>query len=156
MVGAESALLDRFYQEFWIFLVLLICLVGITICLVGFYCIKYKKGTVKFKVSVAIAIVVLVVFAIFFGMFFSRYCRDYEYLKTSHPIYAQGKMIGFANTTSHDDLTITRSWPTFLITETNEEISLSIIRSEEKVYIGEYYTVVYLPNTYIAELIPQG
>ena len=95
----------------------------------------------------------LIAFTFLFGLFVSKYYCDYVYLKANDPIYIEGKVTGFSITVS-DDLTVTKSWPIVLVDETNEEIALSVVRSEEKLEIDQEYAFLYLPNTKTAEIVP--
>ena len=153
MEAARSMLLDRFYRDFWLLLALLILLILITILFIAFYFIRYRKMTMKSRICVPIVSVVLIAFTCFFGQFFAKYYNDYVYLKTNDPIHIEGKVIGYAHTVSHDDLTVTRSWPIILIEETCDEISLNIVDSERRLRVEEVYAFLYLPNTKCAEIV---
>lgn len=153
MVEAEKKLIERFYQEFWVFLILFSVLAMITIALIIFCLFKFKKMTIGFKIGSSIFIAMLLGLSSFFGMFFLKYYNDHVYLRTNEPIQVEGKVVDYSIATSGDDLTVTKSWPVILIDETNEEISLNIIKSEEKLQIGGTYEFIYLPNTKIAEVI---
>ena len=153
MAEAEKKLLDRFYQEFWIFLILMVAVVITTVVLITFYFMKCRGMSIKIKVGTQIICVLFVALSCFFAMFFLKYHNDYVYLKTSSPVVVEGKVIGYSRVISGDDLTVTKSWPIIVVDETKEELSLNVIKSEEKTQIDEVYVFVYLPNTKIAEII---
>lgn len=153
MTEAEKNLLDRFYQEFWIILIIFVFAAITTIALTIFCLAKFNKMTIELKIGVPIICVLFIVFSLLFAMIFSKYYNDYVYLKANPPIEVKGKVIGYSNKISGDELTVTKSWPIILVDETNEELSLSIINSEEKTRMNEVYVFLYLPNTKIAEII---
>ena len=78
----------------------------------------------------------------------------YLFLKTHS--HVTGEVIGYSNVVSHDDLTVTKSWPIILVSETDAQISLGVIHSEERLVVGEVYDFLYLPNTKIAEFVGKG
>jgi len=153
MEKVEKILLDRFYQEFWIFLVLLILSVLMLIILIVFGFIKFKKVGVQFRVGMLVAGVILIILSCSNSMLFSKYYKDYVYLKSNAPIQIEGKVVGYASAVSGDDLTVTQAWPVVLIDETKEQISLNVIQAEKKLQIDQKYKFFYLPNTKIAEII---
>jgi amino acid transporter len=155
MAEVEKVLLDRFYQEFWIFLILFVLTMIITAALIIFYPIKFSKMAKRFKIAIPIVSLLLVALCFFSGKLFTKYHDDYVFLATNTPIHITGKVIGYSNVVSHDDLTVTRSWPILLVSETDNPISLNIIDSEEKLVIGQVYDFLYLPNTRIAELVDE-
>jgi len=153
MAEVEKELLNRFYQEYWIFLVLFIFIVIVSIALIIFCFMRFKKMPSALRIITPITSVVLVTLCCFFGMIFSNYYSDYCYLKNDSPITIEGTVIGYSIASSSDDLTVTKSWPIINISETDEEISLNIIKAEEKLVIDEVYVFIYIPNTKIAEII---
>ena len=153
MTEAEKNLLDRFYQEFWIILIIFVFAAITTIALTIFCLAKFNKMTIELKIGAPIICVLFIVFSVLFAMIFSKYYNDYVYLKANPPIEVKGKVIGYSNKISGDELTVTKSWPIILVDETNEELSLSVINSEEKTRMNEVYVFLYLPNTKIAEII---
>ena len=153
MEEARSILLDRFYGDFSLFLILFILLIVILLLLITFYIIRYRRVTSKYRIGIPIVAMLLVVFTFFFGQLVVKYYNDYIYLQENDPIYVKGSVIGYAHTVSHDDLTVTKSWPIVLLEETHTELSLNIIDSDTILQIGEVYEFLYLPNTKNAEVI---
>jgi hypothetical protein len=74
-------------------------------------------------------------------------------LKSNDPIEVEGELLGYTNSVSGDDLTVTNTGPIILILESNEKITLNIIHSEEKLQKHNVYLFLYLPNTKIAEVV---
>ena len=153
MVEAKKNLLDRFYQEFWVFLLLFILMVIITSALITFYFVKFRKMKIQLKIGVLIVVLILVGLSFLMGVFYSKYHNDYLYLKTGCPLQITGKVIGYSNITAGDDLTVTKSWPIIQTDGIVENISLNVIKSEEKLQLNEMYEFLYLPNTRIAEVV---
>ena len=153
MIDAEKNLLDRFYQEFWMVLVITLLLMVIFITLTIFYFIKVKKLSILLKIITPITCALLVLFSLLFGNFFMKYYADYKYLKGNSPIQVEGIVVDYSITISDSDLTVAKSWPVIAIDNSDEKISLNIIRSEDRLKIDEIYKFIYLPNTKIAEII---
>jgi hypothetical protein len=153
MTEAAKKLLDRFYQEFAIISIIFVFTVLITIVLTIFYLVKCRKMTIESKIGTLTIYMLLLILSFSFATLFSKYYNDYIYLKTNLPIEVNGKVIGYSNEISGDELTTTKSWPIILVEETNEELSLNVIKSEEKLQINEVYTFLYLPNTKISEMV---
>ncbi|MBQ4511043.1 MAG: hypothetical protein II984_09975 [Clostridia bacterium] len=82
-----------------------------------------------------------------------KYYADYKYLKGNSPIQVEGIVVDYSITISDSDLTVAKSWPVIAIDNSDEKISLNIIRSEDRLKIDEIYKFIYLPNTKIAEII---
>ena len=155
MAEIEKVLLDRFYREYWLFLILFILMALITVAFIIVYPIKFKKLARRFKIVIPIVSMFLIVLCFFLGKLFLKYHDDYVFLETNKPIHVSGEVIGYSKVVSHDDLTVTKSWPIILVSETEMQISLGIIHSEERLVIGKVYDFLYLPNTKIAEFIRQ-
>ena len=153
MRKASEILLHRFYQEFWIFLSLLILMIVLVLFLTLFFLIRIRSMAKIYKLLIPIADVLLLVFAIAFGRYFSKYYDDYMYLKSNDPIEIEGKVTGYLSSVSGDELTVTNSWPSILILESKKVITLNIINSEMKIKENEVYIFLYLPNTKIAEVV---
>ena len=153
MPEAKKLLLERFHQDFLTLSILFTLLIAMTVVLLIVYAVKFKRSTTRFRIGMPAFTLLLIAFTFFFGLFVSKYYRDYVYLKANDPIYIEGKVTGFSITVS-DDLTVTKSWPIVLVDETNEEIALSVVRSEEKLEIDQEYAFLYLPNTKTAEIVP--
>lgn len=154
MIEAKQRLLNRFYQDFWALLILLILTVIVIVASFVFYLVKFKASATKFKVVLPIALAVLIGLTLFLCMIFARYYNDYLYLKTNEPVQIQGKVVEFSVRVSGDDSTVKKSWPIILVDETNE-ISLSILHSQEKLQINQTYEFLYLPNTRIAVIFEE-
>ena len=153
MIDAKTSLLDRFNQEYWIFLVLLV-LSGITLISVFALClIKYNNVSRRIKIAFVFCILLFLCITIMVGHIFSKYHSDKEHLKNFDVITITGEVIDFAVSTSGDELTTTKSWPIIRINGSNEQISLRIINSETILEINRQYTFIYLPNTKIAEIV---
>ena len=153
MAEIEKVLLDRFSREYWIFLILFILIALITVAFIIFYPIKFNKMAKRFKIAMPLVTVFLIVLCFFFGKLCLKYHNDYVFLETNTPIHVTGKVIGYSKHVSHDDLTVTKSWPIILVSETDVQISLNIIHSEERLVIEQIYDFLYLPNTQIAEFV---
>ena len=153
MIEMEKYLLDRFYQEFWIFFALSILLLLSVVALTVLYFARFRKLKTRVKIGMPVVCVLLILFFVFFATMFSKYQKDYMYLETNRPIQIEGKVIGYSKVTSGDDLTVTKSWPIILIDGTNEKITLNIVKSEEKLQVEKSYKFFYLPNTKIADVI---
>ena len=153
MAEIEKVLLDRFYQEYWIFLILFILIALTTAAFIIFYPIKFTKMARRFKIAIPFVGLLLVVLCFFVGKLFLKYHDDYVFLATNTPIHVTGEVMGYSNVVSHDDLTVTKSWPIIYISETDVQISLNIIHSEERLVVGQVYDFLYLPNTQIAEFV---
>lgn len=153
MAESEKVLLDRFYQEFWLFLILFVLMTLITIALIIFSFIKLDKIAKGFRIGIPIVTLLMAGLCFLFGIFFLKYYKDYVFLRENAPLHITGKVIGYSKVVSHDDLTVTKSWPIILVKETDAPIPLNIIKSEEKLEINQTYEFLYLPNTRIAELI---
>ena len=85
-MGEEKTLLNRFYQEFWIFLMLLIFTVILILVLMIFYFLKIKDTNKGFKFAIPIIILFLIFLTVLLGTYFTKYYKDYVYLKTHSPI----------------------------------------------------------------------
>ena len=155
MAEIEKVLLDRFYREYWLFLILFILMALITVAFIIVYPIKFKKLARRFKIAIPLVSMFLIVLCFFLGKLFLKYHDDYVFLETNKPIHVSGEVIGYSKVVSHDDLTVIKSWPIILVSETEMQISLGIIHSEERLVIGKVYDFLYLPNTKIAEFIRQ-
>ena len=153
MDEVEKVLLNRFYQEFWLCLILLVLLIITFVVLIIFYCKLFAKKTIFFKCVVPFICLFLLTFCISFGSIFSAYYKDYFHIKENNPIQIQGKVIGYSVAVSGDDLTVRKSWPIILIEGTNEEITLNVINAEKKLQSDKIYTFLYLPNSKIAEVM---
>ena len=153
MAEIEIALLERFYQEFWLFLALFVLTGAIAIVLFIICSINLHKITKIYRIGFLAVIVLMVGLCVFSGTYFSKYYKDRIFLKSSTPICLVGKVTGYSHATSSDDLTVTRSWPIILNEETKTQIFLNVINSEEKLVIGQVYEFLYLPNTRIAEIV---
>lgn len=153
MINAKSILLDRFNQEYWIFLTLLL-LSLITLLLVFALClIKYNNVSRTIKIAFIFCILLFLCITIMVGHIFSKYHRDREHLKSFDVITITGEVIDFAISTSGDELTVTQSWPIIRINGSNEQIALGIINSEAILEKNQQYTFIYLPNTRMAEIV---
>lgn len=152
MLEAEERLLSRFYQEFWTFLILGIIGCIVTILLLIYYIVKFKKIDINIRKALPIAIIVMCILSGIMVSYFLEYCLDLQYANNREFIHIKGEVIGFAGA-SADDLTVTKHTPIFLVDETGEEISLNIQYSWNKVSLNQSYEVLYLPNTKIAEVI---
>ena len=155
MEETTNNLVERFYQEFWIFLVLLILISLLTISLIIVVFIQFKKLPCWSKIGTPIISIFLLGLSFVLGIYFSRYYNDYVYLKNNTPIQIEGTVIEYSIAASNDDLTVTKSWPIILTDGTNERISLNIVKAEKRVKINEKYIFLYLPNTKIAEIVEQ-
>lgn len=155
MAEAEQVLLERFYQEFGLFLMLFVLTGIIAIALFIFYPIKFHNMTKINRISVFAVALLVIGLCVFSGMSFSKYYKDHVFLKSSGPICITGKVTGYSRAISSDDLTVTKSWPIVLNEENKTQISLNIINSEEKLNVGQVYEFLYLPNTRISEIIPK-
>lgn len=153
MAETERVLLERFYQEFWLFLALFVLTGTIAIVLFIICSINLRKITKIYKIGLLAVIVLMVGLCVFSGVSFSKYYEDRIFLKSSTPVCLVGKVTGYSRATSSDDLTVTRSWPIILNEENKTQISLNVINSEEKLVIGQVYEFLYLPNTRIAEIV---
>ena len=153
MAEIEKVLLDRFYQEYWIFLILFILIALTTAAFIIFYPIKFNKMARRFKIAMPFVGLLLAVLCFFVGKLFLKYHDDYVFLATKTPIHVTGEVMGYSNVVSHDDLTVTKSWPIIYVSETDVQISLNIIHSEERLVVGQVYDFLYLPNTQIAEFV---
>ena len=153
MVEAEKVLLDRFYQEYWIFAILSLMTLIILIFLTVLYLVKFKTFKLTEKIIIPAVIVLLVIISIALVTYFSRYCADYAYLKSNSPIKNEGRVIEFTHAVGDGDLTVTYSRPLILMEGTNDQVILNVIKAEAKLNIGQTYTFVYLPNTGIAEVV---
>ena len=67
-------------------------------------------------------------------------------------IVTEGKLIRYKIAISSDDLSTSRSWPCFL-TSDGEEITLNILKCDERMVLEKEYILIYLPNTKIAEFV---
>ena len=153
MEKVSKILLHRFYQEFWFFITIYILMIALVLFLIIIFLIRIKSMTKISKILILFTDVLLIGFAIVFGKFFSKYYDDYIYLKSNEPIEIEGKVTGYLVSVSGDDLTVTNSWPSILILESKEVITLNIINSEMKIKENEVYIFLYLPNTKIAEVV---
>lgn len=153
MAETERVLLERFYQEFWLFLALFVLTGAIAIVLFIICSINLHKITKIYRIGFLAVTTLMIGLCVFSGVSFSKYYKDFVFLKSSGPICVTGKVTGYSHTISSDDLTVTRSWPIILNEETKTQISLNVINSEEKLDIGQVYEFLYLPNTLIAEII---
>ncbi len=152
MIDAKTTLLDRFNQEYWIFLVLLILSVLTLTSIFGLCLIKYSNTSKEMRIAFVFSIFLLLCLTIIVGNIFSQYHRDRQYLKNSDVIIIDGEVIGFAKTTG-DELTASKSWPIIRINGSNEQITLGVINSEKRLEINQQYTFIYLPNTQMAEIV---
>lgn len=155
MAEVEKVLLERFYQEFWLFLILFVLTGIIAIALFIFYPIKFHNMTKINQIGIFAASLLMIGLCVFSGISFSKYYKDHVFLKSSSPICVTGKVTGYSQAVSSDDLTVTKSWPIILNEETKTQISLNIINSEETLDVGQVYVFLYLPNTRITEIIPK-
>ncbi len=154
MADVEKKLLGRFYQEFWVFLILILLLIFVLAVLIVYYLIKFKKATAVFRVVIPIVEVGLTILLCMLGKVFLSYQKDYLYIKSNVPLRVEGTVIGYSVTTvSGDDLTTTKSWPIIMTKGANEKMSLNVIKAEEKLTIGQDYQFLYLPNTKIADVV---
>ena len=101
---------------------------------------------------------ILVVFLIFLSLILAKveiaYIKDLEHVKNSKFCQVQGELIGYAKSFSDgDDLNVTYSWPIIKENSSNESVSLNILNSDQRLEIGKEYTVIYLPNTKLAEIV---
>ena len=152
MIDAKTTLLDRFNQEYWIFLVLLILLVLSLASIFVLCLIKYSNTSKEMRIAFVFSIFLLLCLTVMVGNIFSQYHRDRQYLKNSDVIVIDGEVIGFAKTTG-DELTASKSWPIIRINGSNEQITLGVINSEKRLEINQQYTFIYLPNTKTAEIV---
>ena len=153
MAEIEKVLLDRFYREYWIFLILFVLMALTTAAFIIFYPIKFNKMARRIKIAMPLVGLLLVGLSFFVGKLFLKYHDDYVFLATNTPIRITGEVMGYSNVVSHDDLTVTKSWPIIYVSETDVQISLNIIHSEERLVVGQVYDFLYLPNTQIAEFV---
>lgn len=155
-MGEEKTLLNRFYQEFWIFLMLLIFSVILILVLMIFYFLKIKDTNKDFKFATPIIILFFTFLTVLLGTYFTKYYKDYVYLKTHSPIQIEGELIGYSNSVSPDDLTVAKSWPIIMLKDGDEKVILNIIDAEKKLKENQVYMFLYLPNTRIAEVIERN
>lgn len=153
MINAKSILLDRFNQEYWIFLILLLISLITLVSVFALCLIKYNNVPRTIKIAFVFCILLFLCLTIMLGHIFSKYHRDREYLKNFDVITVAGEVIDFAISTSGDELTATKSWPIIRINDSNEQITLGIVNSEEILEINQQYTFIYLPNTRVAEIV---
>ena len=153
MLDAEKRVVDRFYQEFWIYFILtFICLI-ITIVLLCVVIIKFKKIKIYLKLLICGVTVLFIILDSFLTIVFSKYAKDLNKVRNNDFVYIEGQVVGFSISSSSDDLTVSHSWPIVLIDENNDKVTLSVINSDTKLVLGEYYSFIYLPNTKIAEIV---
>ena len=86
MEQAKKILLDSFYEEFYIFLSLIIIQTLLLFIVTIFYCVKLKKFNKNAKIGIPIMLIVLLITNIFCSVLFSKYYKDYKYLKENDPI----------------------------------------------------------------------
>ena len=153
MAEAEKYLIDRFYQEFWLFFILLAVTIICSAIMVVVFVIRFQKLDIKFRIIIPIVCVLLIALSFVLNIYFSKYFEDLIYLRSNEPIQIEGKVIGYAVAVSSDDLTVKRSWPIVSIDGTKEQISLGVSHAERKLNIDQEYTFLYLPHTRIAEVI---
>ncbi len=155
MEEAKRKLIKHLYECFAFeslsAIILFLCIVLLTIiAFVNFS--KYDAYQRKLLLIVILGITII------FGIliFTIHLCRkDYKYLESNGgPIYIEGELIGFDREYYPEGgVSISRSGPIIRINGTNEEITLIIKGSGEKMKIGETYEIVYLPYTKFAEII---
>ena len=102
MEETKTALQNRFYQEYWLFLILLLLgVVMLSVLLVG-YIHKQKNMTAPLKQLVPIACVGMLVLLIILGNIFIPYAKDMSHVKNDDFLFVRGKVVGYDHATSND------------------------------------------------------
>ena len=117
------------------------------------YVIRCKSRPKWGKIAVPIALAFYVVLIAIVCAITVRYAKDLKYVQQHEYLQIEGTAIGYAKSTSTDELTVHHSWPIFKDDVTQKEMSLNILNSDQRIKIGEHYTVIYLPNTKLAEIV---
>ena len=76
MAEIERALLERFYQEFWLFLALFVLTGAIAIVLFIICSINLHKITKIYRIGFLAVIVLMVGLCVFSGTYFSKYYKE--------------------------------------------------------------------------------
>ena len=154
MEEARNRLIERFEFTNNTFHLLLIALLLVTIIAILYTLFGFSKFNKNEKMGLPIMCIFAVAIFLLFSFLTHPMRKDNEYLKCSEPIYIEGELIGFADEWVDETGISSRKYsPIIRINGTDEEITLNITNSEEKMKIGETYEILYLPNTKIAEII---
>ncbi len=145
MLEAQEKLLGRFYQEYRVVIISLIVSLLLTVTILLFYIIKFKKLKFEVKIVILIALIFFVALTISCIIIFSLYCKDYKYLKSNFPIEISATVLEI-----NPDIDLK---PLIINDETNAEIKLKVTDYWNRLDANKKYKFLYLPNTKIAEII---
>ena len=148
---AKKSLEQVFYQNFIAVTLLVVCTVVLIICLAAILILKHHTLTKPLNWIIIVGIIVCLSLASILIFIDIRYIKDVEYVNKHDFIQIEGLVLGYALSTSSDDLTVVHSHP---IVETTEgRITLDLQNAENRTEIGVRYTFLYLPNTKLAEIV---
>ena len=153
MEVAQSNLLNQLNIGLAVFGIGTLLLLVILIVYAIVYINRRNKMCKQNRITLPIVWVGMLVVAVLVATLFTDYLQDWRYVKQNEFLQIEGELIGYSKHRYIDDVTAHRSWPIFRDKNTQKELSLNILNSEQKLDIGTQYTVVYLPNTKLAEII---
>ena len=150
---AKKSLLAQLNQGLIAFCVLLVLALIILVLVVILYIRKYKLMQKWIRIATPIALAFYIALTATIGVLAVRYAKDLKYIRHQEFLQIEGTLIGYAKSSSTDELTVHHSWPIFKDDATQKNLSLSVLNSEQRLEIGEHYVVIYLPNTKLAEIV---
>lgn len=151
---AKKSLLERFSQEFIAFSILFAFMVIVLCLIVTVYVKKYRIIRTQTKIIISIVVIILIFLVVVLALLEIRYIKDLKYIKNAEIMQIEGEVVGFAKSVSNgDDLTVTQSWPIIKDSKTDQTVTLNVLNSDQKLEKGKQYTIIYLPNTKLAEIV---
>lgn len=158
MHEAESRLIDRYYEELWLWIIcfgVAIILTVIVFCLMLGTVLKSQKNN-HFLRTLFVFVAVLLVVSVgagAAGTMVHLKMKDYDFVKNRKFAIVQGEVVGFAyHTSSSDGIVFHKAGPIVEDAE-GQQIQLNLLHGQERVHINFEYVFVYLPNTKMAEIV---
>jgi|AGTN01.2.fsa_nt_gi hypothetical protein len=147
---AETKLINKFYEGFWITLA---CSIILTVLVVIFIALRNKiigiEGDKKKIIIIGVSLV-LIGFNIFFAIKFIPYCQDLQSIRNKDFKVYSGTVINYGKKETIGDL-IHETIYSFPIIQDDENNQIKLKVNETK--INNYYTFIYLEHTKLAVIV---
>ena len=157
MEYAEKVLWERLYDGYKLGRIIIgvaIAVYAIILLVFIFRLIfQFRKINWKFVLVVCAFFLLTSLAGLQLGKITAAEGKDIALMETTGPIVVTGELVGFAHSASTgDDVSISRYGP-IIQTAEGELLELNIQHSDQRMKIGETYTLIYLPNTKYAEIV---